>query len=144
MRFGRKKCMSHCLLVFTYLCFIVCLGHIGDQNRFWRWKGFCVVCKNPKKGMKGLFCANFCFSLGDYPPCKMVWCNNCYRKGELDKFHVNKLKDEDGDDVYANKEDEDRYQFGVEGAQFVTPFKCDLCIFRILFNRDPHRTDRQF
>lgn len=39
--------------------------------------------------------------------------------------------------MYADDEDERRYVVGCDGAQFMLPFQCDLCVFRSLFKRDP-------
>lgn len=39
--------------------------------------------------------------------------------------------------MYQDEVDEDRYIVGCDGAQFMVPFQCDLCIFRSLYKRDP-------
>ena len=45
--------------------------------------------------------------------------------------------DDDGLPMYEDADDEQRYKVGCDGAQFMIPFQCDLCIFRSLFKRDP-------
>ena len=91
-------------------------------------------------GMKALFCANFGHSLGDFPICRNTWCGSCYRSHSCDQFHINHLLDEDGNDIYDCPSDRDRYKIGVDGAQFLITFQCDICIFRLLFRRDPSYT----
>ena len=48
--------------------------------------------------------------------------------------------DEDGSPIYDCESDEFRYKRGIDGAQFMIPFQCDLCIFRLLFKRNPTKT----
>jgi hypothetical protein len=127
-------------VVFTYLCNLALLGLLEDPDQFWWWKGNCVVCRKQKQGIKALFCANFSTSQEGYPPCKKVWCRSCYRRAESDNFQINELKDEDNRPMYDCKSDAERYKCGIDGAQFMTPFQCDLCIFRNLYKRNPRVT----
>ena len=99
-RIGLMKCMKICLSEFTYPCFRVILGRLGNPDQFWKWNGYCARCKKPKQGLKALFCGNFLSSPGSYPPCRMVWCGACYKRDESDSFYVNTLLDEDGIPMY--------------------------------------------
>ena len=67
------------------------------------------------------------------------WCGKCYVRKDCDKFRINEPKDEDGLPMFEDEEDEQRYKVGCDGAQFLIPFQCDLCIFRSLFKRDPRQ-----
>ena len=69
----------------------------------------------------------------------MMWCGPCYQKDESDKFHVNVPEDEDGNEMFGDDSDANRYNYGMNGGQFMTPFQCDLCIFRTLFRRNPRK-----
>ena len=69
-----------------------------------------------------------------------VWCGPCYQREESDRFVINQPVDEDGVLMYDEECDKNRYCIGIDGAQFMNPFQCDLCIFRTLFNRDPTQT----
>jgi hypothetical protein len=142
---GTIKCMNLYSLEFTYLCFIVSLGLLGDHPPFWHWKGNCAECKKPKKGLKALFCANFCFSRGEFPACRMVWCGGCYRKAEQDKFQINEPVDEFGQSYHEDNAQNVRYKVGTDGAHLILPFQCDICIFRSLFKREPREdiSDRE-
>ena len=42
--------------------------------------------------------------------------------------------------MYEDEDDEQRFKVGCNGAQFMMPFQCDLCLFRSLFRRDPRDT----
>jgi hypothetical protein len=66
-----------------------------------------------------------------------VWCGVCYTKEESDRFHVNELKDEDGNPMYDCVSDKERFKAGIDGAHLIIPFQCDLCIFRVLYRRNP-------
>lgn len=69
-----------------------------------------------------------------------MWCGDCYRRDESDKFQINEPRDEDNRLMYDCESDASRYKRGINGAQFMTPFQCDLCMFRNLFKRNPRRT----
>ena len=70
----------------------------------------------------------------------MTWCPECYLAGKSDKFHINQNKDEDGNFIYDDPSDAHRYNVGILGTQFMVPFQCDLCVFRLLFKRNPTNT----
>ena len=57
-----------------------------------------------------------------------------------DSFHISTLLDEDRLPIYDCPSDERRYKEGIDGAQFIVPFQCDLCIFRLLFKQNPTGT----
>ena len=67
----------------------------------------------------------------------MVWCGECYQKGESDNFHINQRVDDEGNLVVESNLDQERYIKGIDGSHLVTPFQCDLCIFRNLYKRNP-------
>ena len=70
----------------------------------------------------------------------MVWCGDCYQKGLSDKFHINTPLDEDGELMYDDQSDQDRFCKGLDGAHLICPFQCELCMFRTLFKRNPNPT----
>ena len=67
----------------------------------------------------------------------MVWCGECYQKGESDNFHINQRVDDEGNLVVESNLDQERYIKGIDGSHLVTPFQCDLCIFRNLYKQNP-------
>ena len=69
----------------------------------------------------------------------MVWCGLCYQRDKSDNFHINELTDEDGTRMYDCESDRLRYKVGIDGAHLVSPFQCDLCLFRTLYARNPRR-----
>ena len=72
------------------------LGNSDSLNQFWTWQGNCKVCGRMKKGLKGLFCANFCAFRGGWRPCDGVWCGGCYTKHAKDRFYQYVPHDESG------------------------------------------------
>ena len=86
----------------------------------------------------------------DYPPCLSLWCGKCYfSNNDFIKFHI---KEKEGfDDVERSDEDIERlqsawgnrhrpveqYLHGRDGDHLMTPFECDLCIFRKLRGASP-------
>lgn len=65
-----------------------------------------------------------------------MWCGKCYQAPKDLVFHVQKPENDVGL-VWSKSGEEDRFLVGIDGAQFVVPFQCDLCWFRNLENRNP-------
>jgi hypothetical protein len=86
--------------------------------------------------MTGLFCVNFAHSRGCWGACGQVWCGTCYVNHALDRFPHHKPVDEEGF-YWKPEEDRFRYARGRDGDFLLTPFQCDLCVFRNLQLRDP-------
>jgi len=86
--------------------------------------------------MTGLFCVNFAHSRGCWAACKHVWCGACYTNHALVRFPRHEPVDEEG---FNWKPDEEklRYTHGRDGDFLLTPFQCDLCVFRNLQKRNP-------
>jgi hypothetical protein len=82
-----------------------------------------VKCDKIHNGMSGLFCVNFAHS-------RARWA------APLDRFPHHAPVDEDGFD-WGPQEDVTQYTHGRNGDHMVTPFQCDLCIFRNLQRRNP-------
>jgi hypothetical protein len=86
--------------------------------------------------MSSLFCANFAHSRECWPTCNQVWCGECYSLHPLDRFSRHVPADESGFD-WRPQEDLLHYTHGRNGDNLVTPFQCNLCIFRNLQCRNP-------
>lgn len=69
--------------------------------------------------------------------CHLAWCPSCYIYDYKVKFHVAVLQDRDGN-VWRLKED-DKYRFlhARSGDNLMTPFQCDVCVFRTITGRSP-------
>jgi len=94
------------------------------------------------RGIQGIFCGNFDCYRGNWTPCRKAWCGECYTQHPNDNFHVHTPQDEEGF-VWQKQGDENRFTCGRDGDHLVTPFQCDLCIFRLLKGRDPRPTSHQ-
>lgn len=86
--------------------------------------------------MSGLFCANFAHSRECWPPCRSVWCGDCYTTHPLDRFPRHIPVDESGFE-WRPIEDQRKYLHARDGDHLITPFQCDLCVFRNLQHRNP-------
>jgi hypothetical protein len=86
--------------------------------------------------MSGIFCANFANSRMCWTPCRKVWCGKCYTPHPLDRFFQFEVTDEDGFD-WRPAEDKLRHKHARNGDHLLTPFQCDVCMFRNLQGRDP-------
>jgi len=86
--------------------------------------------------MNGLFCANFSHPRDCWAPCNQVWCGSCYSAHPLDRFPRYTPADEDGFEWHT-PEDVLRYTHARDGDHLLTPFQCDLCVFRNLRKRNP-------
>jgi hypothetical protein len=56
------------------------------QGNFMSWTGICVKCGKMRRGGHGLFCSNFLLGRAIFPPCRNVWCGECYREASDDRF----------------------------------------------------------
>ena len=113
--------------------------------------GSCQKCFRTRTWTQGIFCANFSKSLGTYLPCGGMWCGGCYTSDNTLHFHVASLGNEKGEKGRENQEESARMQtiwkgkirdptdfhVGRRGDHLMTPFECDLCIFRKLKMMDP-------
>jgi len=94
--------------------------------------------------MQVVFCANFGSNRGGGTPvCFRAWCGPCYQAHPLDRFHINKPKDEAGFEWLVEPSDADRYKCARSGNHLMTPFQCDWCSFRVLTRRNPSISDRK-
>ena len=62
----------------------------------------------------------------------------------MDRFHINKHLDEDGNEIYDCESDKGRYLEGIDGAHLMCTFQCDVCVFRSLFKRSPTMTQGDY
>jgi len=69
-----------------------------------------------------------------------VWCGDCYTAPLEPKFHRSLPQDEAGFHWTTNK-DAQRHMSARDGDNLVTPFQCDLCVFRNLMGRNPGARD---
>ncbi len=112
-----------------------------SQKNFMSWRGSCVRCGKIRKGGHGLFCGNFLLGRGTFPPCRNVWCGECYREASDDRFP--RLDDHEEAGNSTNLEIEvshtkNRYRWGRDGDHLMgVPFECDLCSFRNVCGRQP-------
>ena len=86
--------------------------------------------------MKGLFCANFVSWRECWTPCNQVWCGACYTPHPLDRFYRYVPTDED-DYAWQTPTQDGVSVRARDGDHLVTPFQCDLCMFRNLTRRNP-------
>jgi len=75
--------------------------------------------------------------------CLRAWCGSCYVPHHLDHFHINQPQDEEGFSWLADEKDRFRFKQARNGDQFMTPFQCDWCLFRVLTGRVPRSLHRQ-
>jgi len=72
--------------------------------------------------------------------CHSVWYAFCYTPPELVQFH-RALPQDEGGFHWAMAKDNDRHLCAREGDHLVTPFQCDICVFRNLHGRNPGAHD---
>jgi hypothetical protein len=140
---GPNPCTNHYLLVSPCVLPPFLLGNSDSPQVFWTWAGNCgtcgvwsVECGVVRREMNGLFCSNFASSRPPWRACRAVWCGPCYTAHPDDRFFVHIPTDEDDCD-WGPGEDHTRYQRARNGDHLITPFQCDLCVFRNLQHRNP-------
>jgi hypothetical protein len=134
-------------------CFHLSLIGLGSSDGYQRcssWRGRCASCYQAKTWLQGIFCSNFAWTLGTFPPCQKVWCGECYTSDPKIQFFVRTAHDE----LPASEEDQfhwarldkvwkgkhhakNAFRVGRNGDHTMVPFECDLCIFRKLIGRNP-------
>ena len=115
------------------------------------WNGVCVECGMSREWTRGIFCANFYWSMRGYAPCQQMWCGECYFLSPEIQFHVKqRVIDKDGNEnnplhrqrmqaAWGRKQQApDDFLRGQDGDHTMVPFECDLCVFRKLRNRSPN------
>ena len=87
-------------------------------------------------GLQGVCCANFSSAKRNWTTCQKMWCVRCYTPHLEDSFPIRLPTDDDGE-VCVKPGDEERFNFGHEGAHLSHPLQCDLCWFHNLKGKDP-------
>jgi len=90
--------------------------------------------------MNGIFCANFATPRSGWQACHSVWCGSCYTPSDTVTFHRTLPQDESGFHWSVAK-DVDRHLSARDGDHLVTPFQCDICVFRNIQGRNPGSHD---
>jgi hypothetical protein len=85
---------------------------------------------------EGVFCANFYSEQGPFAPCNSAWCGSCFVPLGPKVFPVRTLVDEAGEVLDRNVE-LGRFNVGRPGNHLMTPFQCELCHFRNIYDRNP-------
>ncbi len=111
------------------------------QANFMSWASSCAKCGKIWTAGHGLFCSNFLLGQATFPPCRNVWCGECYREASNDRFP--RLEDQ-GKTTNATDLEIDasptlgRYGCGRNGDHLMgVPFECSLCLFRNVCGRQP-------
>ncbi len=87
----------------------------------------------------GLSCANFSFKQNHWKPCFQVWCRPCYNPLNNHEFPI--ALPTNGDGIVNDEEKFLTHYIQAQNRDNIsTPFQCNLCHFRNLMGRDPHRT----
>ena len=113
-----------------------------------------MKCGKTGTWLQGIFCANFYWSMSDFPPCHQMWCGNCYSSSASIKFPVKKKALDEYEDLenpsereqlqvaWGKKhEPEDEFHYGRNGDHCLVPFECDTCVFVKLQGRLPDITN---
>ncbi len=138
--FGLILNMNLWLLDSPYVFRLLVHGKLGLTHAFWTWKGSCGACGRIRSDLNGLFCSNFATPRGGWKACESVWCGSCYTKPPNSLFHHAQPSDESGFHWRIDK-DCDRHLFARNGDNLITPFQCDLCVFRNLQGCNPTSQD---
>jgi hypothetical protein len=111
------------------------------QENLMSWMGTCVKCGKIQQAGHGLFCSNILLGRATFPPCRNVWCGECYREASNDHF----LRlDDNGKGLNATDLEVEvsptlnRYRCGRNGDHLMgVPYECDLCSFRNVCRKQP-------
>ena len=137
---------SEILLLITNLCFVLCayltvslvLILVNDNGCWTTWVDYCYrpTCQKRVTVKTGIFCGNYSFAQGIFPPCCEVYCAECYLPRGVKPFKICQTVDDNGVPL-ADKE-EGRFVRARPGDMFMVPFQCKICHFRNIEKRKPH------
>ena len=132
-------------MVFVFLFSVVSRGSSDQHQRCSTWAGKCAGCSKSRTWLQGIFCANFYWTLGGFPPCRTMWCGECYSSSDEVRFHVQtgpSAVESDPEDAprltkrWGRKQrPADDFCRARNGDHTMVPFECDTCIFRKLTSR---------
>jgi hypothetical protein len=109
------------------------------QSDFMSWAGSCVKCGKIQRAGHGLFCSTFLLGRGISPPCRNVWCRECYREASNNWFlRLNNTRESENttDLEIESPSAASRYRCTRDGDHLMgVPFECDLCSFRNVCGR---------
>ena len=103
------------------------------QVNFMSWMGSCAKCGKIRRVGHGLLCSNFLLGRASFPPCRNVWCGECYQEASNNRFP--RLDNQREATNTTDLEIEisptlGRYRCGRNGDHLMgVPFGCNLCKF---------------
>jgi hypothetical protein len=100
------------------------------------------TCRRYLQGSEGVFCANFWSQRGRFAPCQGVWCPPCLKPVGRTEFPIALQYDDEGE-LITSEDEEKRFLEARAGDHLMTPFQCDQCHFRNIYQRDPLPGDFQ-
>ena len=95
--------------------------------------------------MDGIFCANYCSSRGNFPPCQQAWHPECFTL-KAREFPTRDTYDQEGNIWFNNGKRirEMTAAVGAAGVHAIQPFQCPTCWVRNLEHRDPGAGDAAY
>jgi hypothetical protein len=117
------------------------------QSDFMSWTGSCVKCGKIQRAGHGLFCSNILLGRGISPPCRNVWCGECYWEASNNQFLRLDFTGESANATNLEIESPtttSRYRCARDGDHLMgVPFECDLCSFCNVSGRQPAFMNRR-
>ena len=144
MNFGTKINLNLSPLPLLFLTFRTFLGNSEAPLNCMQWQGNCDSCQIKRSWLEGIFCANFYYRLGNFQPCRKMWCGDCYISATHPNFPIVTKREENDrlenawKPVHQNRE---TYLRGRNGDHTLVPFECDLYIFRKRRQSEPNLND---
>ena len=86
---GLLQNLNLSLLLYFFLILGTDLSNSNPPLKCSKWQGTCARCFKIINWTEGVFCANFYWTLGTYPPCHAAWCGSCYILEGSHHFHMN-------------------------------------------------------
>lgn len=143
---GRLTCSNLACLVSVFLMPGLPRGTLGERQRCSGYSGNCLECGKMRKWTQGIFCANFAWSVDGFPKCHGMWCGSCYASSNVVEFCCQTSNRADQEltvngersNLWGHKKpDPLQFHTARDGDHLLTPFQCDLCVFRRVMKRDP-------
>jgi hypothetical protein len=145
---GQSLCMNRYSLALLSPSSDIHLGNHGRYRKCTPPTGSCLRCRKTLTWMQGLFCANYAKTVGNWTPCRSIWCGECYISSPSVHYFVaseaqcttDQNDQERLDHKWKKKaqDEKDKYHVARRGDHLMVSFECGLCIFRKLYRREPN------
>jgi len=106
-----------------------------ESKRCSQYTGNCVECGSTTGWIERIFCMNYCWWVGGFPPRHGSWCAKCYKSTSNTSLTSFYKKEKDQEQVDPAYPDDTNFEVACPGSHLLVPFQCEKCAFRRIQKR---------